>query len=391
MLEKTYRNMNRQINADPELAARTARLAGGQPDAAAETAMGKIAETAAETAADGAGERVPLSPADSESETDKHNRAATRRPRQRRRRFVPAAAILILCAVLASPVLSMAAGVPAVYELMYQVSPELAQHFVPIQVSCEDNGIRMEVVSAYIHDSEAEIYITMQDLTGDRIDGTTDLFDSYQIRRSFDASASCTLTGYDEDSRTATFLIHISQWGDQEIEGSTLTFSVREFISHKTELEDIPVDVDLSAAPDNPDTQLVSYSGYSTSDDWAPDDPAAVLTPGESLASPMDGMDISAMGYIDGMLHIQLASLNAHLFDGHGFVRLAGQDGSSINTRRSIHFSEDLPDGSSISYQEFLFDVPSDELANYSLYGTFQNSGLNTKGNWQVTFPLTAR
>ena len=36
----------------------------------------------------------------------------------------------------------------------------------------------MEVISINIHENEAQIYITMQDLIGDRIDETTDLNDS---------------------------------------------------------------------------------------------------------------------------------------------------------------------------------------------------------------------
>lgn len=69
--------------------------------------------------------------------------------------------------VLAAPV--MASNLPAIYQLMYLVSPEAAQFFVPVQKACKDNGIRMEVVTANIHDNTAEIYITLQDLTGDTL------------------------------------------------------------------------------------------------------------------------------------------------------------------------------------------------------------------------------
>ena len=58
-----------------------------------------------------------------------------------------------------------------------------------------------------------KIYITMQDLTEDRIDGSTDLFDSYSINRPFDSSAHCERVRYDESTKTATFLITIDEWG----------------------------------------------------------------------------------------------------------------------------------------------------------------------------------
>ena len=109
------------------------------------------------------------------------------------------------------------------YQLQYQpftklyikFHPSTAQFFKPIQKSCEDNGIKMQVEAAYIHDNAAEIYITMQDLIGERIDETTDLFDSYSINRPFSSAAGCTLVGYDAKTKTATFLITISEFDNK--------------------------------------------------------------------------------------------------------------------------------------------------------------------------------
>ena len=55
----------------------------------------------------------------------------------------------------------------------------------------EDNGIKIEVISAYVESGEAKILISVQDLEEDRIDETTDLFDSFSINTSFDCSSSC--------------------------------------------------------------------------------------------------------------------------------------------------------------------------------------------------------
>ena len=91
--------------------------------------------------------------------------------------------IITCCSV---PVLAV--NVPVIYELMYLVSPSVAQHFMPVQKSCESNGIEMEVVSAYIKDNTAQVYITLKDLEGNRVDETTDLNDSYNINRAFDCT-----------------------------------------------------------------------------------------------------------------------------------------------------------------------------------------------------------
>ena len=76
--------------------------------------------------------------------------------------------------------------------------------------SDEDNGIRLTVDSVYLHSDTVEVYVALQDLTGDRLDETTDLFDSYRINRGFDCSATCSRVGYDAQTRTARFLISIT-------------------------------------------------------------------------------------------------------------------------------------------------------------------------------------
>ena len=83
-------------------------------------------------------------------------------------RPVAVTAVLLAIVILAMPV--MAAHVPAVGELMYQVAPEMAVRFRPILESCVEDGIRMEVVAASVHGATAEVYISFEDLEGDRID-----------------------------------------------------------------------------------------------------------------------------------------------------------------------------------------------------------------------------
>ena len=50
-------------------------------------------------------------------------------------------------------------------EVLYYAFPSVAQSLKPVNLSCEDNGIKMEVISADIKDNEAYIYVSMQDIT----------------------------------------------------------------------------------------------------------------------------------------------------------------------------------------------------------------------------------
>ena len=153
--------------------------------------------------------------------------AADAAPNKRKRvwaKWGTAAACLCLICGLAIP--AMAAFSPSFYELLYAVTPATAQFFKPVQRSCEDNGIRMEVTAAYIHENTAEIYLSMQDLTGTNFDETVDLFDSYRLHTPFDCTGHCKLANYDPDTHTATFLVTLEQWDRQSIEGEKLTFSL---------------------------------------------------------------------------------------------------------------------------------------------------------------------
>lgn len=89
---------------------------------------------------------------------------------KRRLRFRPLAAMaaMLVLILVGTPV--MANYVPVISELMYQVSPEMAARFMPVQKTDTVNGICMEVVSASIHGATAEVCISFEDLEADRID-----------------------------------------------------------------------------------------------------------------------------------------------------------------------------------------------------------------------------
>lgn len=298
--------------------------------------------------------------------------------------------MLIALALTATPVL--AANIPAVYRLMYFVSPTAAQFFMPVQKSCESNGVKMEVVSAYIHDDTAEIYITMQDLTGDRVDETTDLYDSYSINRPFDSAANCQFVGYDKSTKTATFLISITQWGNKKIAGDKITFSVREFISGKHTYNEIPVRVDLASIDSKPSTKKVSMSGGGGPryEKYFPNGGimTEALVPSAPMDFPVEGINFTGIGYIDDMLHIQTSVENSLTKDNHGSFFLSNGDENRIQCDYNICFSEDSNSDNRVRYDEYVFDIPKSDIVRYKLYGSFVTSGLFTTGNWQVTFPI---
>ena len=291
------------------------------------------------------------------------------------------AACLCLVCVLAVP--AMAAFSPAFYELLYAVT----QFFKPVQRSCEDNGIRMEVTAAYIHENTAEIYLSLEDLTGTSFDETVDLFDSYRLHTPFDCTGHCQLASYDPDTHTATFLVTLEQWDRQSIEGEKLTFSVRKLLSGKKSWEGILDGVDLGGKLTSA-VQTVQPRGLSGNlvGSTARKE-VTVLKPGDAIVSPVDGVTLTGIGYADGRLHVQVYYADILKTDNHGSISLVNREtGEQIECDGSAAFFDDAGTG---SYEDYVFTgIAADALGTYALYGTFVTSAGPVEGNWSVTFPL---
>lgn len=288
---------------------------------------------------------------------------------------------------------TMAAKIPSFYNVLYEISPATAQFFKPVQRSCESQGIQMEVVASYIHEDTAEIYVSLQDLEGDRLSESTDLFDSYSIHTPFDCTSNCTLVSYDPNTKTATFLITIEQWGNADIVGDKLTFSVRELLGQKEEHKGTINDVDLGHITLNTSTQAVSSRGMSGDEYVAENEYAdsstgvVVLKSNGRIASPTGGVALTGIGYIDGKLHVQVYYEDILKTDNHGFIKLINKNtGENIDCYGSVSFFDEEQRG---SYTDYVFtNIPLETLGEYALYGEFVTSSGSIEGDWSITFPL---
>lgn len=288
-----------------------------------------------------------------------------------------AASFALFCAVSA-PLLLTSLDVQAAYHFLYSVSPQIAQTLKPIQKSCVDNGIKMEVLSAKIKEHEAKILLSLQDLTENRIDETTDLFDSYSIHSPHDSSASCSKIGFEEKTKTATFLVTIQSKGI--IEGDKITFSLHKFLSNKQEFH-APLDILISPSS-LPQTKSVTLRGMSNMD-WTDCYRVLDLDKAEGY-SPVNGVTLLGQGIVDETLRIQVHYSDILKTDNHGTVSLVSPTGEKIRCLGSLSFWDEEHSG---SFEEYLFSIPN-SWEGYSLYGDFYTCSSLTQGNWQITFPL---
>ena len=298
-------------------------------------------------------------------------------------RAAAAAAALALCA--ATP---LAARAEPVYQLLYAVSPAAAQFFQPVQKTCEDNGIRMEVVSVQTEGDTAQAYIALTDLTGSRVDETTDLYDSYSMHVPFDSTSYCELEAFDPAAGTALFRVSEQTMNGQPVPGGKMTFSLNCFLSGKETTEDLTLDIPLTEyAQEMPTTDGYQCrgGGYSLPEGEALLENAPMLKPGTAISIPVNGFSITAIGYVEGLLHIQVKIAELPTTDGHCSLRLEDAEGNMVSSLYSAAFT-----GGEVreDYYEFVFDLSPEKLNRYSICGDFYTSGQYTVGRWRVTFPL---
>lgn len=310
---------------------------------------------------------------------------AERRPRSWRKWAAAAAAAALL---LATP--ALAVRTEAGYELLYRVSPAAAQFFQPVQKSCTDQGVTMEVTAVRVEGDTAQAYIS---LTGGAVDETTDLFDSWSFHLPFDQTGRCERVDWDEETRTVTFLCTVQTMDRSPIPaGGKMTFSVKQLLTGKEALEDAAVNLDLSAFAAEAEIVGLEQAGHSRfqtggSSDMEPVDPVPMLQTGPALVEPAPGLTITAAGYADGLFHVQLCRGDATRLDNHGWLWLEAEDGTRLEPLGSVSFAV-FDQGERTDYSQFVFDASPEELAGYALYGDFYTASALIEGRWQVTFPL---
>lgn len=304
---------------------------------------------------------------------------ADRAPVRRSHRLPIVLIAALLCMATAVSALA-AADVDAAYRFLYELFPAAAQQLKPVRLSCADNGIELEVVSADVQGDTARVYLSLRDLEGDRVDASTDLFDSYEINAPFATGGGCSLVSFDPETSTAYFLAEISSVGGREIGGEKLTFSLSSFLSDKREY-DAPLPLSAANIQQEPALQTdVSVRGRDRAEPLS----EKYLVP-EELFSPMEGISVTGAGWVDGLLHVQTHYGDIFNTDAHGWVYLIDESGRVIESAYSVNFWD--ADGRG-SYQEQVFDLSPEELENAAFYGCFFTSGRITRGDWQITFPV---
>ncbi len=252
----------------------------------------------------------------------------------------PLKIILAVAAALACASTAVAANQEAVLRVLYQIAPGMAEYLQPVGQVCEDQGVKLEVVSADVEGSTAKVYLSLTDTTGSLFgDAAPDLYDSWHLDyprwgRAAPLSCGCSTVDYDPSTHTATYFLQIDDLGG-DIPAGAFEFSFNKLLIGKVEQEGIPVTADLSAVPKNAPTENHEINGLSTSDISMYEDHTRLrfsCSAGHALAKRKRNLcALIAAGWHNGELHLRYRTDGSLSLDNHAdFSTFAPADGTEL-------------------------------------------------------------
>ncbi|MCB2311326.1 DUF4179 domain-containing protein [Clostridium tagluense] len=303
-------------------------------------------------------------------------------------------AAAVLCIMISVTV--MAATIPSFNNLLSLVSQKVEQYLQPIELTSENNGIKMEVVATMSDDDTAVAYLTMQDLTNDRVDKSIDLY-HYSITGMNTYTSE--VIAYDKATKTAT--IRLLANGGKKLNGKKVTVKVDSFLSDKQSYNLFDTGIDLAKVISNSTTNTTPLNMNEASSGGGGDLYGKLKEKGTINILKTDEMNIalaninfahiSNIGIIDGRLHVQTKWTGGGI-DDHGFFVLINDLGNKID-QNNIYFGADENGNTKYgrNYVEYIFDVNETEINKYKLNAdSFTTHGHYTEGTWQTTFKIEA-
>lgn len=304
---------------------------------------------------------------------------------------IPALSLCLIC-MLAVPALAKSS--PAVYRLVQQLVPSLADDILPEEVSCTRNGLTLQVEAVNVAGNQAKVLVSFCDAQGsgkDLIHGMVDLYDSYRISNYGEklVSSGCSFLKYDEAEDKAYFLIQIQS--DKPFDRNKIKFGVAMVLTNCVEEEQ---SVSLEALLPDPAEKTVQCIGISGSESgrsgipYLDDDrTASVMAVTEWSASMKQALTITGLSYDRGVLRVQQCRGSLREADRYASFVLRRKDGAEKTEDCKADWIEEI-DGERINFAESWFALSEEELKEYELVGNFMLRDGSVRGEWEVVVNL---
>lgn len=315
------------------------------------------------------------------------------------------ASVVAIALVLVLMATSLAATNTTVNNWVYKIWPDLAEALMPVNLSCEDQGIRLEVESAVIQGREILVTYSLQDLKGDRL-----CHSDYALSISPEFPGETGYTGqgfagetdpetskrfyadrleYDDDITSEdgyiTFTAYHIDRGSEEIACADLHSYLMQYGS---QVQAMPVPDSLKHI-DGP-----YYEGNLP-------EGLQVIDNSKSLEIPLcDTVYLSGIGIIDGYLHVQIHYTDYQPLETEvsrtnpysSWLTAMDQDGNLAYTGNAdetgisiLHWggSDMMPE-----WTEYFFKITQEEAENADLSVTINKRLKPIIGNWKIEIPV---
>ncbi len=332
--------------------------------------------------------------------------------------------ILVVILLVIGSLTTLAAGLEEVNELLYRFWPEAARALRPLNLSVEQGGIRMDVISATMNNERLLITYSLTDLKGNRLNDNTKCSTDLDIPDPVDEYYGYDrLISYDPEKHQALFgsFLRYRDFASDISDDNTITLMLTGITvseSYSRELLSLMDGQEYKVDP-VPCPKELFTTGIVVLDEGAEkgqQEYPNVLNPENSLGIPViDGIELSGIGWVDGMLHIQLhipdyiANINTrHMFSEYARymwdINLleTDPDGSQSSVtwldepfsgflKESRFFYNELSwrDGDEL-WIEKIFPVSPDDMDHYTVEGDFEARDRYPELNqyeWRVSFP----
>lgn len=295
-------------------------------------------------------------------------------------------------------------------------NPTFGEVVEPVEISCEDQGIRMEIIGAQKFDNMAIVYLSLQDISGqNRLTEQTDFRDGFNVATCSQAqetdgqgfevvmgSYSWSQKQLYFDAETNTIYYEFSITADSntpfsdplELGSFLIYFDKRDYVNE-------PISLSLSNLTDAktiPVGESQVWGGTNVPDDLGTE--LTVLAPGKYASMPHgeDDQWVSNIGIVDGKLHVQIGKVwNEEFGSSDASLSLMTSDGDLIEADYKLMLLGDADDhllgkedydDAIYKYEEVVFSVDIEKLDTYTLcYTGSVYSGV--EGDWNVTVNLS--
>ena len=331
----------------------------------------------------------------------------------------PGLVIAIALILVISMATSLAAFNEDINRLLYQWWPEAARVLRPVNLSMEESGIRLEVLSASVSDENLLVTFSLTDLTGDRINESTVCNGALSGGFYSEASSTTEFLSYNPDIHQAVFAGYTevySKYPRSSIQAnSNLYLSINDIYSQKSaEVSLFPLmagkDYTAEAVPfpvSAPYHKVIIEGDVPApvSKEYPP-----VLNPENSLDIPLfHDITLSGIGWIDGIMHVQIHNpyYETKIREGNStscthrimcdYISLYDQEGDWVPfgdpSQYPCHIQNLAWTDGNDSWWEFLFACSPEEADSYILLADFEDQTelfpeLQTD-SWCVEFPAS--